>query len=183
MSQRILLTMAALTLSIAAHAGDVQYDYDTARDFSQFQYYEWQTQSDSVDESFKLLSVDQLKELLGYNLDRQMEHATEKSPANFLVRFYIKPMKKFVDDRPRIGLGMGGFNSGMGGGVSFSIPLGGNDLDQTAHIVIDFLDPKTQQLVWRGSLVTNLSSTSVTANQKQLQKAFEAILKKFPPKV
>ena len=183
MPQRILLTLAALTLSIAARAADVQYDYDTERDFSQFHFYEWQAQADSIDESFKLLSIDQLKELLGYNLDRQMEHASEKSPANFLVRFYIKPMKKFVDDRPRIGLGMGGFNDSMGGGVSFSFPLGGNDLDQTAQIVIDFLDVKTQQLVWRGSVVTNLSSTSVAANQKQMQKAFEAILKKFPPKL
>lgn len=182
MSKRILFTLIALTLSFAANAGDVQYDYDTARDFSEFRYYDWQPQTDSIDESFKLLSVDQLKELLAYNLERQMEHASEKFPANFLVRFYIKPMKKFVDDRPRIGIGMGGFNDGMGGGVSFSFPLGGNELDQTAQVVIDFLDPKTQQLVWRGSVVTNLSSTSVPMNQGQLGKAFAAILKKFPPK-
>ncbi len=181
MSQRLLSVLAALLLSVTAHAADVQYDYDTSRDFSGYRYYAWQEQSDIVDESFKLLSIDQLKELLGYNLDQRLESASEKSPADFLVRLYIKPMKKLVDDRPRIGLGMGGFNDGMGGGISFSFPLGGSDLDQSAQIVIDFLDPKTQQLVWRGSLVTNLSSTSVAANQKQLQKAFEAILKKFPP--
>lgn len=153
MWKRLLLTLATLALSTAARAADVQYDYDTGRDFSQLHYYAWQEQSDSIDESFKLLSVDQVKELLSFNLDRHIEPASPTSPANFLVRFYIKPMKKFVDDRPSIGLGMGGFNDSMGGGVSFRIPLGGNDLDQTTQVVIDFLDAKTQQLVWRGSLV------------------------------
>ncbi len=178
----LLLTLAMLTLNGTALAADVEFDYDTSRDYSQLHYYDWQTQNDAIDEAFKLFSADQIQELLGYQLDLRAEKSTAKNPADFLVRYSIKRMKKFVDDRPRIGLGMGGFNDSMGGGVSFSIPLGGNELDQTAQIVVDMLDAKTQQLIWRGSLVTNLSSSSVTANQKQLQKAFELILKRFPPK-
>lgn len=181
MWQRTLFMLAAFALSIAAYAADVQTDYDTEKDFSQFHYYAWQAQNDNVDTTFTALSADAAKDLLGYSLDRQMAAASEKFPADFLVRLYIKGVKKLVDDRPHVGVGMGGFNDHMGGGVSFSFPLGGNDLDQTAQIVIDFLDPKTQQLVWRGSLVTSVSSKSMQANQKQLQKAFDEILKRFPP--
>lgn len=182
MWHRIFTIITALTFSLAAHAADVQTDYDTEKDFSQLHYYEWQAQTDSIDESFKLLSNDQIKDLLSFNLDRQVTQASEKFPADFLVRYYIKPVKKVVDDRPRIGIGMGGFNDNVGGGVSFSFPLGGNNLDQPAQVVVDFLDLKTQQLLWRGSVVTNLSSTSVPANQGQLGKAFAEIMKKFPPR-
>lgn len=182
MWRRGLLLLTAFTLSVAAHATDVQTDYDTEKDFSQLHNYGWQIQSDSIDESFALLSADQIKDLLAYNLDQQLTPASEKLSADLLVRFYIKTIKKLVDDRPQIGIGMGGFNNNVGGGVSFSIPLGGNDLDQRAQIVVDFLDAKTQKLIWRGSLATNVSSKSTTANQKQLQKAFSEILKKFPPR-
>lgn len=187
MWQRALLILAVFTLSSSvAHATDVQTDYDTEKDFSQFHYYEWQAQSDSIDSAFSALSPDTAKEFLAYSLDRQMAEASEKFPADFLVRYYIKGVPKLVDDRPRVGVGMGGYNgnggSGMGGGISFSFPLGGNDLDQNAQIIIDFLDPKTQQLLWRGSVVMGVSSKSTQANQKQLQKAFDEILKRFPPK-
>lgn len=180
MWQRTLLILTALTLSWTALASDVQTDYDTEKDFSQFHYYAWQPQSDNIDSEFHALSADQLKDLLGYSLDRQLAPASEKFPADFLVRYYIKFVKKMVDDRPRVGVGMGGFNDNMGGGVSFNFPIGGSN-DQPAHIIIDFLDPKTQQLLWRGTVATNLNSASVQANQKQLQKAFDEILKRFPP--
>ncbi len=182
MWQRALSVLAALAMSIAVHAADVQTDYDTEKDFSEFHYYAWQTQSDNIDAALTAITADKVKELLSYSLDRQMAPASDKFPADFLVRYYIKTIKKLVDDRPRVGIGMGGFSDHMGGGVSFSLPLGGNDLDQNAQIVIDFLDPKTQQLVWRGSLTTGVSSKSIQANQKQLQKAFDEILKNFPPR-
>jgi hypothetical protein len=181
MWQRALLALAAFILSFAAHAADVQTDYDTEKDFSQFHYYDWQTQTDNVDSAFNTLSADQLKDLLAYSLDRQLMQAGAQHPADFLVRYYIKQTKKAVDDRPQLGVGVGGFNDNMGGGVSFSFPLGNIDLDTPAQIIIDFLDPKTQQLVWRGSMMTSLSSKSTQANQTQLQKVFDEILKKFPP--
>ena len=181
MWQRLSLTVAALTFAVMTNAVDVQTDYDTEKDFSQFHYYQWQPQTDSIDNTLTVLSADQIKDLLSYSLDRQMAAASEKFPADFLVRYYIKSVKKLTDDRPRVGIGMGGFGDSMGGGVSFSFPFGGNDLDQNAQIIVDFLEPKTQRLLWRGSAVTGISSSSTQANEKQLQKAFDEMLKKFPP--
>ncbi|HEY3698885.1 MAG TPA: DUF4136 domain-containing protein [Spongiibacteraceae bacterium] len=187
MWQRYLLTtiacLFAIILSSALlYAADVQTDYDTQKDFSQFHYYDWLPQTDSIDSELTTLNVDNAKEILALSLDRQMTPASEKFAADFLVRYYIKSVKKLVDDRPRVGIGMGGFNDNMGGGVSFSLPFGGNDLDQNAQIVVDFLDPKTQRLLWRGSETIGISSSSTQINQKQLQKAFDEILKQFPPR-
>ena len=188
MWQRITATLTAVAFALIANAADVQTDYDTERDFSQFRYYQWQPATDNaaatenIDSAFTVLSNDQIRDLLAYSLDRQMSAANEKSPADFLVRYYIKSVKKLTDDRPHVGVGMGGFNDNMGGGVSFSFPLGGSDLDQNAQVIVDFLDPKTQQLLWRGSVLTGVSSSSTQTNEKQLQKAFDEILKRFPPR-
>ena len=182
MRQRILATLAALIVGTAALAADVQTDYDTQRNFSTFNHYAWQDHGENIDKSFANLDAEAIKTLLSERLDSLAAPAGDKSPADFLVRCYIRPFKKLVDDRPRLGVGVGGFNDNVGGGVSFSFPLGGSDLDQPAQVVVDFLDPKTEKLVWRGSLKTSLSSKSTKANQKQLQKAFDEILKRFPPR-
>lgn len=179
---RHFLFIAALFGAMQLHAADVQTDYDSNADLSQVHYYQWQNQSDAIDEKFNTLTDDAVKQALSFSLDRQLAMASDKIPADVLVRYYLKPVKKLVDDRPRLGVGVGGFGSNVGGGVSFNFPLGGNDLDQQAHIVVDFLDPKTKNLLWRGSIVTGMSSTSAQTNQKQLRKATDEILKKFPPR-
>ena len=179
---RRLLLIAALFSSVQLYAASVEVDYDTNADLSQLHYYQWLNPNYGIDEKFNTLNDDAVKQALSFSLDRQMAMASDQHPADVSVRYYIKPVKKLVDDRPRVGIGMGGFGSNVGGGVSFSFPLGGNDLDQQAHVVVDFLDPKTQKLLWRGSLITGMSSTSTQVNQKQLQKATDEILNKFPPR-
>lgn len=182
MMWRRLFSTALLCAAFTAQAGGVDTDYDTSADFSHFTYYQWQTQSDNVDETFAMLGSGNIQDALTPGLDRQMNNADAQHPADFLVRYYIREVKKVVDDRPRVGVGIGGTNNSMGGGFSFSFPLGGDTLDKQANVVIDFLDAKTQKLVWRGSTVTGMSSTSTEINQRQLQKAAAEILKKFPPK-
>lgn len=178
---RHLLLIAAFLVAMPLHAADVQTDYDSSVDLGKVQHYQWLKQTDGIDAQFSTLTDDMVREILTSSLDRQLQPASDKFPADVLVRYYIRPVKKLVDDRPRLGIGIGGFGSNVGGGVSLNFPLGGNDLDQQAHVVIDFLDPKTKRLIWRGSIVTGLSSKSSSTNQKQLQKAADAILRKFPP--
>lgn len=173
---------ATLCGSMHVHAASVETDYDTSADLSQLHYYQWSNPNDGIDAKFSTLNDDAVKQALSFSLDRQMAMASDEHPADVLVRYYIKPVKKIVDDRPRVGIGVGGYGSNVGGGFSFNFPLGGNNLDQQAHVVVDFLEPKTQKLLWRGSLITGMSSTSAQINQKQLQKATDEILNKFPPR-
>lgn len=180
-STLIATLLATMLLSALATAASVQTDYDTAQDFSQLRSYQWAPQTDNIDTTFALLTDASIKDTFSWSIERTLTLASN-NPPDVLIRYYIKNMKKLVDDRPRLGIGMGGFGDNVGGGVSFSIPLGGNDLDQNAQVVIDIIDPKTQKLLWRGSVATGMSSTSNQTNQKQLQKAADDIFKQFPPR-
>lgn len=179
---RHLFAMALLCIAMPLRADNVEIDYDTSIDFNRYTYYQWQEQADNVDQLFTMLGSGNIQDAITPSLEQKSVAASAEHPADFLVRYYIREFKKMVDDRPRVGVGIGGINNNVGGGFAFSFPFGGDNLDKQAHIVIDFLDPKTQKLLWRGSLVTGMSGTSTEINQRQVQKAAAEILKKFPPK-
>lgn len=176
-----LLLLTALTVTSPLYAASVETDYDTSTDFSGLNYYQWQAQTDNVDAMYSMLGSGNIEDALTPSIDQRLSPANAQHPTNLLVRYYIRDAKKIVDDRPQIGIGIGGMNNNVGGGFSFSFPLGGDKLDKQAHVVIDFIDAKTEKLLWRGSLVTGMSSTSTEINQRQVQKAAAEILKKFPP--
>jgi hypothetical protein len=176
-----LLLLAALTITSPLYAASVETDYDTNADFSHLNYYQWQEQSDNVDTMYSMLGNGNIEDALTPSLDQHLILANAQHPSDVLVRYYIRDAQQLVDDRPRVGIGMGSYNDNVGGGFSFSFPLGGDKLDKQAHVIIDFIDAKTHKLLWRGSLVTGMSSTSTEINQRQVQKAAAEILKKFPP--
>jgi hypothetical protein len=186
MWQRLLLItsllLSILLVSTSGHCANVETDYDVQFDFGQLHYYQWLDAADNIDEVYATLPKDNIKFGLEQNLDSQLSPATAEHKADLLVRYYVRNVKKLVDDRPQVGLGVGGFGSNTGGGISFSFPLGGDNLDRQAQLVIDFLNPENQQLLWRGSLVIGMSSNSAQVNERQINKAAAEILKQFPPR-
>lgn len=181
MWQRFIL-LVGLLIGSSAFCASVETDYDVQFDFDKLHYYQWQDASDTIDESYSTLSKDNIKLALEQHLDRVLIAAGTAHKADVLVRYYIKSVKKLVDDRPHVGIGMGSFGGNTGGGIALSFPLGGDNLDQQAQIVIDFLAPDNQQLIWRGSLITGMSSSSMQVNERQINKAAAEILKQFPPR-
>jgi hypothetical protein len=184
---RIFLSLATLLIGAMAFAANVETDYDVQYEFGNARYYQWSEQSDNIDEAYSALPRDNLKLGLEQTLDQTLVMASGEHKPDLLVRYYVRDVEKLVDDRPRVGIGMGGGSGGYGdsysgGGISFSFPLGGNDLDRQAQLVIDFLEPGSQRLLWRGSLLTGMSSSSSQVNERQLNKAALEILKRFPPK-
>jgi hypothetical protein len=175
------LLLTALLLASPLYAAGVETDYDTDADFSNLNYYQWQEESDNVDTMYSMLGSGNIEDAMTPSLDQHLILENAQHPADVLVRYYIHDAKQLVDDRPQVGIGIGGMNNNVGGGFSFSFPLGGDKLDKQAHVIIDFIDAKTHKLLWRGSLITGMSSTSTEINQRQVQKATAEILKKFPP--
>ncbi len=175
------LAITCLLLSSSSFCANVETDYDEQVNFSALHYYRWHDAPAAIDDAYATLPKDNIQLGLEENLDRILSPETAEHKADLLVRYYIKNIKKLVDDRPQVGIGMGGYNGNTGGGITLSFPIGGDSLDRQAQLVIDFLNPTTQQLLWRGSLVTGMSSSSMQANERQLNKAAAEILKKFPP--
>ncbi len=184
--RRVFLFIATALLSAAAFCAGVETDYDVQFEFGNSHYYQWTEQPDNIDDAYAALPRDNIKFGLEQTLDQTLVAASAEHKPDLLVRYYVRNVEKLVDDRPRVGVGVGGgsggYNSGYsGGGISFSFPLGGDNLDRQAQLIIDFLEPGSQRLLWRGSQVIGMSSSSAQMNERQLNKAAVEILKRFPP--
>lgn len=188
--RRVFLFLATALLSAAAFCAGVETDYDEQFEFGTSQYYQWAAQPDHIDDAYAALPPDNLKLGLEQTLEQTLVPASAEHKADLLVRYYVRNVEKLVDDRPRVGIGMGGgsYDGGYrdgsysGGGISFSFPLGGDNLDRQGQLIIDFLEPGSERLLWRGSQVIGMSSSSTQVNERQLNKAAAEILKRFPPK-
>jgi hypothetical protein len=181
MWKRILIVFAVL-IAAGCQSKNVNTDYDTTADFSQLRRYQYQDNTDNIDKKYEPLLSGRVKTALDNSLSNQFNVAKPNETADFLVRYYVKPVEKVVDDRPKLGIGVGGFGGNVGGGISLGIPLGGNDLDQQAQIVVDFVHPTSGQLLWRGSKVVALSSSKPDLNSQQVQRGVDEIIREFPPK-
>jgi hypothetical protein len=189
--RRVFLFIATALVSAAAFCASVETDYDVDFEFGNARYYQWTEQPDHIDDAYAALAPDNLKLGLELTLEQTLVPASAEHKADLLVRYYVRNIEKLVDDRPRVGVGMGGgsydgYHGGggnySGGGISFSFPLGGNDLDRQGQLIIDFLEPGSRRLLWRGSQVIGMSSSSSQLNERQLNKAASEILKQFPPR-
>lgn len=176
-----IAVLLGLLLASGCQSTNVKTDYDTGADFSRFHHYRLQGESGDIDTQFQPLLGDRLKTALEDNLANQFDVTAAGEQPDFLVRYYARPVKKLVDDRPQMGVGVGSYGGNFGTGVSLSFPLGGDRFDQQAEIVVDFLDPTSKKLLWRGTRTVDLSSSQPELNSQQVGRAVAEILRQFPP--
>ena len=67
--------------------------------------------------------------------------------------------------------GWGGMGGGMATATQTNIPIG--------TIIVDMVNPKTHEMIWRGTAQDQVSGTG--ADRGQVQEAMQAIFKNFPP--
>ena len=67
--------------------------------------------------------------------------------------------------------GWGGMGGGMATATQTTIPIG--------TLIVDMVNPKTHEMVWRGTAQDQVSSTG--ADRGQIESAMQALFKNFPP--
>ncbi len=67
--------------------------------------------------------------------------------------------------------GWGGMGGGMATATQTTIPIG--------TLIVDMVNPKTREMVWRGTAQDQVSSTG--ADRGQIDAAMQALFKNFPP--
>jgi hypothetical protein len=158
-----LLCMSGLVL-----AQEVKYNFDPSVDFSKYHTYQWV--------SLSTAHPDQL-------VDRQIKSAVDAQlAAKGLTQTNSNPDLQVAyqvavnQEKQWNGWGMGrGFGGGMGTATSSTIKVG--------TLGIDFFDPATKNLVWRGLGTKTIDpSGNPEKNMQRMQKAIAKILKNFPPK-
>ncbi|HTR04960.1 MAG TPA: DUF4136 domain-containing protein [Thermoanaerobaculia bacterium] len=67
--------------------------------------------------------------------------------------------------------GWGGMGGGMATATQTNIPIG--------TIIVDMVNPKTKEMIWRGTAQDQVSGTG--ADRGQVQQAMQELFKNFPP--
>jgi hypothetical protein len=175
------LAVLALVLTLAACGSGPTIDYDSSVDFNGYQRYQWLDERSGASDEFDPLLAKRVRNGIEAELQRRRFTPAEGNP-DFLVRYYVGSTAQVSEPRSRGSVGLGSFGGNVGMGVSIGIPLGGSRVQQQAQILIDFLDPATKALTWRGSEIVTLRADDPAKVTEQVQGVVRAILDKFPPK-
>ena len=188
----LTLVMAAMSCSRAL----VRSDYDRGINFARYQTYDWQAEviaDENSDVSKNSLFEKRLKKAVDYELKSNGYQKSAGSP-DFLIAWQLTVVDKIsLDSRryyyPTYGYGYWpgyygyGFRSsyyGFGGGGFY----GRDELDVDEYkegtLTLDFIDPKTGALIWRGIYKDEIDESGIVP-EETVQKAVEKILQRFPP--
>ncbi len=186
------LALASIAvLSLACANVRVRTDYDTAIDFAPLQTYAWLdpplreasrdeggqggdpfTQNTLVDKRVR-------DEVNAWLSSHGYRAAGEGGEPDFLVRYELVSREVERDSPVFVTGGFGGFGYGHGG-VGSSIGYSGSTTYQEGTLILDVIDPATQQIAWRGWGTSQ--ARDLQPSPERLRKTVAAILARFPPK-
>jgi hypothetical protein len=159
-----ITTMGCSTLSVT-------HDYDTQVDFAPLKTFGWMAQPSRVSTKMGLYDK-RIKDAVNSQLSAK-GYETKSSNPDFLIAYHVGVSNKIdVQDW--------GYNYGPRGYAS------GRDISVYQYtqgtLILDIVDPKTKQLIWRGVAQDAVDrGASTEKKEKKLNEAVSKILEKFPP--
>ena len=170
-------------------------DYDPKIDFSNFHTYRWHVNNKHNEASLKYLDhiMDQrIRSTIEQRLQLQNFTKSTADAVDFLVNYSIvvedktdiRTYNNYNGMYPGYAYRAGYGYYGRGSGVGYS---SGSETQVTHYqqgtLIIDIINPKTDQLMWRGSADGRLPKESDKNERDALtQKYVSKILSNFPPK-
>jgi hypothetical protein len=173
MFQRTFAVLAALLTLVPACGGpsvSIHFDYDTSYDFSNLKTYAYLPIKSTG--TISELKIRRFVDAINAQLQKQ-GYTLNKDHPDFLIALHSSTREK--TDITDWGYGYGGWYGGY------------RDIDVSQYtegtIFVDIVDPKTRDLVWRG---TATSAVDESASPEQQKKRFAEIAARlfanFPPK-
>ena len=178
------ITLLVVALIAGCSGIQVSQDYDPATGFSGLEHFRWET---SVQESTGDLRLDnplrnsRIRSAVERVLKGKGFAPSENGGSTFLIR-YQETLNKKLESAGGIGFGIGSY--GRRGGIAIGTGTG-NNLRETeeASLTIDFLDPESKTLLWRGTGTRRFKEYDDPAKASQdINGLVEKILEQFPPK-
>jgi hypothetical protein len=141
-------------------------------DFSKYHTYKWVTINNA--EQADPIVAQQIKDAIDTQLASKGMTKTDGDPADM----YVGIQTSIQQQQQWNAYGMGGgwrFGGGMASATSSTLQIG--------TLGVDFYDPATKQLVWRGEATKTLNpSKNAQTNLNRVNQAVAKLLKNFPPK-
>ena len=170
---RIFLFSIVLVVMTSCGAAKVNYDYDDQTDFTSYATYNYfndmETGLSELDEKRLMDAMDATLGEKGYMFAEEPD-----------VFINIKSSVFKSQQGNNVGVGLGGGNRGIGGGVSIGIPVGGPKL--TRELQIDFVDSNKDMLIWQAISESPFREGDTPAEKSEkLQAVVDKIFSNYPP--
>lgn len=152
---------------------NVMYDYDEEVDFEEYTTYHLF----EIEESLSDIDKNQIQGHLNDTL--QAYGLEEKLIPSFEV-IVVPEFYQVMKNSSSVNVGVGGFGGSVGGGISGSVPIGGNTKDKFS-LTIEFVDGLTKSLFWQA--IVEIPSSKLNDPKKKSQIYAQMIsdaLKKYP---
>jgi len=186
MRKPILLTTALFLMGVSsAFAQDVRYDFDKDKDFSKYKTYKWVAikGAEMPDE----LTQKALTSAIDTQLAAKGLTKTDSDNADLYIGYQtaLGQEKEFTSYNTGWGYGPGWGGGWYGyGGMSTTTTYGSTSTVYIGQLDLSMYDPAAKQLVWRGTASKTLDpKAKPEKKQKNITKAVEKLLKKYPPQV
>lgn len=189
--KKIFIVFTVLLLS-ACSTTDTSWDYNPDIHFAQFKTFAWITpNSDNSQFHLDGLMDQRVRHAVDNNLQKKGLTLVAKDKADIWVNYLTKVKTKMDINSFTSYYGYNPYYSFYGPSWGWGQPFGALPVTQTqvhqynvGTLIIDIIDAKTEQLIWRGSL-GDIVKDKKTPEQRItfINNAVNAILAKFPPKV
>lgn len=186
---RVTVAGALVLFAITAALGmSVKSDYQKTYDFSQLHTFAFKTDRASNDPlSTNTIEAGRIQSALAAQLEANGFTQATQDP-DFIVAFYATTKQKTSVQSTGFGPGFGGFGYGRGFGWGYGIPGAGRwrrgfgpDIWTTNYtqgcVMADVIDPKTNELVWRGAVTDTVNG--IGQSEKQSNQAAKDLVKNF----
>ncbi|OSY88509.1 hypothetical protein WH52_07085 [Tenacibaculum holothuriorum] len=168
------IVFALLILCIGCSTPKVVYDYDSKTNFSKYTTFDY---FEDAGEGLSELDKKRIERVITSKLKLQEITRNTEKPS-FYVNYLSKQIK--VDDRPRIGVGIGG-GGNVGFGISGGIPVGNKEVKM--QLTVDFVEADNNQLFWQGIVDKKLKErTSPQERDLFFNEVLTKIMEGYPPK-
>lgn len=180
-----ILAIAFVGLFSACASKQVQPDYDTSVDFSQFKTYHWNDRAElkkyhARNPFVHSVIVEEVDKDLAAN--GYQKSASDKK-ADLLLDYQMSIEARQSSSRTSIGFGTGSYSRGSSVGVGVTMPLGGVQTENEITLIVQIADPKTSKTIWRAVGVESFSGSTTGSNIKSLMRTLtEKIMAEYPPK-
>ena len=180
------LVLFAMT---AAFGMSVKSDYQKDYDFSRLRTFAFKTDRPSNDPlTTNTIEAERIQNALAAQLEANGFTQATQDP-DFIVAFYATTQEKTsVQSTGGFGGGLGRFGYGRGFGWGYGIPGAGRwrwgfgpDIWTTNYtqgcVMADVIDPKTNELVWRGAVTDTVNG--IGQSEKQANQAAKDLVNNF----
>jgi len=179
----LLISAFLLLAASSAVAQDIRYDFDKDKDFSKYKTYKWVAIKGAE------LPDDLTQRAITNALDAQLGAKgltkTDSDNADLYIGYQtaLGQEKEFTSFNTGWGYGPGWGSGWYGyGGMTSTTTYGSTSTVYVGQLDLSMYDPTAKQLVWRGSASKTLDPKA-KPEKKNINKAVEKLLKKYPPEV